>query len=505
MKTVFIIPLFLVAVFSQSERMLSDHPDNTSDILNKKTSHDNDVTTAIRILENDKSMTGTQWAFCAYNITKKEYLAEKNTSQRMVPASVLKVFTTISAFEILGLHSGFETQLLYTGKLKADGTLEGDLVIRGNGDPTISCDHFGKSASSLNIFSAFKAAADKVGIKKVRGNIVGDATLWGSQLQAPGYMWEDLGNYYGAGASSLNYNENKLKVTFKPGKSVGDSAGVLFITPHPFLPQWVNKVTTAGSGTGDNVYIYGTPLQKVRFLTGTVPAGRSEFTVWASDPDPALRFAGDFLKHITNAGISVSGSAMSKYIIENNEKDSLNLIYTHKSPEIKEIGLWINHRSHNVSAESVFRHMGMKLANSSEFDVTSKALLTYWQSKGIRTNQQHITDGSGLSRTNMITTGFMVDLLIYASKQTWFQDYYDILPVAGKEGTIKSNFKGTSAENNMRGKSGLLKGVRSYTGYIHNKSGDLIAFAVISNGHLMSSSEIRKKLEMLVVSLSDSN
>lgn len=504
MKSILIIPLLLTALFFHSERTISDTSDHDIQASPEDQYIHADIETAIRALENDKTMSGAQWGFCAYNITKKQYIAEKNINLRLVPASVLKVFTTISAFEILGIQSTFETKLFYKGEILKDGILEGDLIIRGNGDPTIACDHFGKSASAPAVFNSFKNAAEKAGIKTIRGNIIGDASLWGYRLQAPGYQWEDLGNYYGAGASSLNYNENKLKVTFRPGKNTGDSAGLLSVTPHPFHPQWVNSVTTAASGSGDNVYVYGTPFQKVRFLTGTVPAGRTEFSVWASDPDPALRFAGDFRDFLTNAGMQVDGSSISEYRSGWNGKDSMKFIYTHKSPKIKEISLWINHKSHNVSAESVYRSMGMKLKNSSDYDVTSKALLAFWQSKGIKTDQQIITDGSGLSRSNMLTPAFLVDLLIYANKQGWFQDFYDILPIAGKDGTLKSNFTGTSAENNMRGKSGLLKGVRSYTGYINNRSGDLIAFAVIANGHMLSSSEIRKKLEILVASLSDS-
>ncbi len=465
---------------------------------------DTNIDDAIKILENDKSMNGSQWSFCAYNLSKQTWVADKNSGVRLVPASVLKVFTTISAYDILGFQTTFQTQLLIRGLIDETGVLHGDLIIRGYGDPTIACDHFGKPASALTVFTNFKDAVISAGITSVDGSIIGDASIWGPMLQAPGYMWEDLGNYYGAGSSSLNYNENKLKVTFKPGKAVGDSAGILFITPHPFQPQWINTVTTAGASTGDNVYIYGSPFQKVRYLTGTVPAEKSEFTVWASDPDPALRFAGDFRDFLITNGISISKNAVSIYQPGWSGKDSLKLLTTHYSPSIKDISKWTNHKSHNVSAESVFKLLGIRLKKTADWTNISDALLKHWQSKNINVSNVVITDGSGLSRTNMITTKFLVDLLLYAHKQSWFQDFYSILPIAGKDGTLKTNFLGTSAEGNMHGKSGLLNGVRSYTGYVTNKSGEMIAFAVIANGHMLSNSDIRKKLEKLVVSLSDS-
>jgi serine-type D-Ala-D-Ala carboxypeptidase/endopeptidase (penicillin-binding protein 4) len=462
------------------------------------------ISSAIKTLENDKAMSGAQWGFCAYNITKKTFIAEKNTTLRLIPASVLKIFTTISAFEINGHQSSFETLFMYRGKINEQGVLTGDIVIRGNGDPTIACEYFGNSVSSVAVFSAFRQSLEKAGIKEVNGNIIGDASLWGAMLQAPGYMWEDLGNYYGAGTSSLNYAENKLKISFKPGKATGDSASVLNITPHPIQPVWINNVTTASATSGDNVYIYGAPFQKVRYLTGTVPSGKNEFSVWASDPDPALRFAGELRNYLSSVGISVNGQILSEYRKGWNGKDSLILLTKHISPTFGQISKLVNQKSHNVCAESLFRYSGMTLSGASDYAEAAKALMIFWHKKGIQTDNQIITDGSGLSRTNMITTAFLVDMLVYASSQPWFSEFFNTLPVAGKDGTLRSAFSGTSAENNFRGKSGFLKSVRSYTGYLNNKSGDLIAFAVIVNGHILSGTEIRKKLENLIASLSDS-
>jgi serine-type D-Ala-D-Ala carboxypeptidase/endopeptidase (penicillin-binding protein 4) len=505
MKSLLLLPLVVIALVFNI--IFSPGKTFEKEIVKPEVSvefSDGDIQAAIRALENDKSMVGTHWGFCAYNLNKKQYVAQKNCDLRLVPASVLKVFTTISAYEIYGHEATFETHLYYDGTISGEGVLDGDLVIYGTGDPSIACDYFGNSFSALTVFSSFKNALVKAGIRKINGNIIGDASLWGYMLQAPGYLWEDLGNYYGAGSSSLNYNENKLRVSFKPGRAVGDSADLLSITPHPIEPVWINNVTTAASNTGDNVYIYGTPFQKVRLLTGTVPAGKTDFTVWASDPDPALRLVSDFQDYLSKSGIQVSGKSSSEYVSTRYDKGSMKLIHTHHSPSIKEISRYVNHKSHNVSAESLFRYCGMKLNNSSSYEETAKALLDYWMKKGIKTGQIVVKDGSGLSRTNMITTDFLVDMLVYTYQQVWFQDFYDILPVAGKDGTLRTNFKGTSVENNMRGKSGFLQGVRSYTGYVHNRSGELIAFAVIVNGHMLKNNAIRMKLEKLIISLSDS-
>jgi serine-type D-Ala-D-Ala carboxypeptidase/endopeptidase (penicillin-binding protein 4) len=504
MKFLYVLPFILLAFFSHSERLSSDEQAENQETPVHFQEVDS-IEDAILKLKEDNQMQGSQWSFCAYNLTQKKYIAEKDIHLRLVCASVLKVFTTLSAYDIVGHNHTFETRLMHNGHISDDGVLHGDIIISSNGDPTIACDYFGRTYSSAAILLKFTTAIQKANIRSIKGRIIGDASLWGVMLQAPGYMWEDLGNYYGAGASSLNYNENKLKVTFQPGKTIGDSAKLLSITPHHMDIDWDNMVTTAASNSGDNVYIYGTPLQKNRYLTGTVPTGRNEFVVWASDPDPALRFAADLHTALIFKGISISEEPISVYSAKNMKTDKTVLLETHYSPSIKSISKFVNHRSHNVSAESVFRHLGMKLGNTHNYEKTAELLLTYWKKRGVKTDEVIITDGSGLSRTNMLTTRFLVSLLIYAHHQPWFEDFYEILPIAGQDGTLRGNFKGTTAENNMRGKSGLLKGVRSYTGYLHNQSGDTIAFAVIVNGHQLSSVLIRQKVESLVAALSDSH
>ncbi len=499
-KLLYPLLLLLLSVFINGEIITKKHNITREPVIS---THYGGIESVIRELEGDKSLYGSLWSLCAYNISKGEYLAERNKELLLVPASVMKIVTTISAYELLGQNSVFTTYLNYSGKIFTDSVLHGNIIIKGSGDPTIDCDFFGMSVSADNIFTEFKNALTKAGIKSVKGKIIGDGSLWGSMFQAPGYMWEDIGNYYGAGTSSLNYSENKLKITFKSGKHIGDIAEVLFITGHPCNLVWINEVTTAGAQTGDNVYIYGAPFQNIRFMTGSIPAGRDSFSIWASDPDPAHRIAYDFYKFLKNTGIHVSDSCFSEYRKGWANSDTFNVIYTHESPAIGKILQFMNEKSHNVSAESIFRYTGMKVINNPSFEETAKYLTAYWQnktgSKGII-----IRDGSGLSRTNMISAEFMVDLLVYAQSQPWFNEFYAVLPVAGQGGSLRNAFKNTSAENNMRGKTGTMKGIRCYAGYVYNKSDDLVAFCLMMNSHTLSSVEIRKKLEKLIVAISNS-
>lgn len=450
--------------------------------------------------QNDKDIQNTLWSFYAENLNSKQVVIDFSSNKSLIPASTLKVLTTATAYEILGKSYRFSTILKHSGTIDENGVLQGDLIISGDGDPSIGSSYFGNWVNANSIFQAFYNSINKLGIKEINGNIIGDASHWGYMLQPTGYLWEDIGNHFGAGTSSLNYKENKLKLTFKSGNKIGDKAELISSEPHPIGIEWINNVTTAASNTGDNVYIFGAPFQKFRIINGTMPAARSSFDVFASDPDPAHRFASDFKTFLISKNIKISGNEKSNYL--QTETKTQN-IYTHRSPELDLIARFVNQRSNNLSAESLLRAIGTKFGNSN-YQESADAILNYWKNKNINIDGIVLKDGSGLSRTNLLSTKFLVDVLKYIYYSDYYDSYKNSLALAGKTGTLQNAFKASSAENNYIGKTGSMGGIRSYAGFINNKSGETICFAFIVNGHTLKTAEIRKKMETLIISLSDS-
>lgn len=456
---------------------------------------------ALNRFKNDKDLQNSTWSFYAYNLNRNTVIADFNSNAVLVPASLMKVVTTAAAYQLLGELYQFNTYLMHNGVISTDGVLKGDLIIKGTGDPTIGSGNFEKYYSINSIFEFILNALFEIGIKEIEGNIIADASEWGFIFQPRGYLWEDIGNHYGAGVSALNYKENRIRLSFKSGKNIGDKAELINAENHPFPIQWINNVTTAGRNTGDNVYVFGAPFQSLRIINGTIPADRDSFHVFVSDPDPALRFAHDLKEFLVSKNFKVGGSVKSNYF-KNNLQHSI--IATHKSPIIHVINQYINQYSDNVSAESVFRAIGIDQNNNPDYNTTAESIISFWDKKGVNTNGIVIRDGSGLSRTNLLNTRFLVEILNNMYLHDSFILFYSSLATAGRTGTLKNSFIKSSAENNFIGKTGTMRGVRSYAGYIKNKSGEMISFAFIVNGHNLRISEIRNKMEKLIISISES-
>lgn len=441
----------------------------------------------------DRDLRGASVAFYAYNIQTRQVLADINADQLLLPASVLKLLTSITAMEVLSPDYRIRTDVFLDG-VKQDTLFKGNIVIRGYGDPTIGSE----LPSFQHTFSSFchqlVQSLQKQHISSIEGMLIADARVFGPLLQSPGYVWEDLGNYYGAGASSLNFAENKLRLEFSSGKEQGVPATFVGAQQHPMNIQWISQVTTADVNSGDNVYVYGVPFQSVRYMVGTIPSRRQSFFVWASDPDPALRFADNCRECLMQQSILFNGDVKAVYdggIIY----DSSRVLMRYYSPKLSEILTEVNKKSHNVFAESIFRHIGWNLAGTAEWRQVADVVLNYWKEKGMDVAGLIVHDGSGLSRTNRLTAKFVVDLLVYATRQSWFQVFYQMLAIAGVDGTLQNVFKGGVLENNMRAKSGSMRGVRAYAGFIKNSQNQLIAFCFIVNGHSISSRQIVSKME----------
>jgi len=453
--------------------------------------------------ENDTDITVSSWSFYAYNITKNEHVVEKYIKKKLIPASVQKIVTTATAFDKLSGSYFFKTDIYYNGIITEDSTLNGDIIIYGSGDPTIDFEQFGRHSSAENIFEKWKNSILKTGIKKINGNIIGDASLFGYMLPSPSYLWEDIGNYYGAGASGLTFRENKFKITFNAGNT-GDKATILKIDSLNYDIEFINLVTIAEKNTGDNVHIFNLPFQKNILLLGTIPAGKSEFSVFAADPNPALSFSSEFYKFLNENALNVEGKPTYIYDQQKSpiaNKENINKIATHQSPSLQHICEQINKKSHNVTAECLYRTLGVSLNNDASYAQTSNAIARYWEGKDLPVKNLSISDGSGLSRKNLLSTEFLVKLLIYIYEQDYFESFYETLAIAGVDGTLENFGRNTIAEKNIRAKSGYMGSIRSYAGYFTTQSGDVVAFAVIVNFHDGSAASVRKKIEQLLITI----
>lgn len=408
----------------------------------------------------------------------------------LVPASTMKVFATATANEILGPDYRFVTKLQITGTPGADGTLSGDVVIRGGGDPTL-----GENSMS-ETFGKWKAALVGAGVKKVEGAVIGDASIFGTALTPDTWQWNDMGNYYGAGACGLTFIQNLFYCTFRtPG--VGEEAP--FTGTDPKLPgiEFVNEMRVGSSGSGDKGFVYGDPYGKIIYLRGTVPAGSGSFTIKGSLPDPAFFCARTFSEYLNKSGLPVSDEPTTDRLLKiagteiaERRKD----LFEQSSDTLASLLLVTNHKSDNLKAECIHRAIAVASGKKGTTVDASEVVFAHWAAKGIDMTGFFMGDGCGLSRSDTVTPRQMTMMLYYAAKGEHFESFYDSLPTAGQSGTLRSIGGGSAAEGRIRAKSGTLDRIRNYAGYVNARSGKRYAFTLFVNNYTGDLSSVKSKI-----------
>lgn len=378
----------------------------------------------------------------AISMSTKEVILEENSDKSFMPASCMKVVTTGAALALLREERPFHTDLVYEGVLEEE-VLRGNISVIGGGDPCLGSERLAFSWD--NQIQKWVDAIYDLGIRKIEGQVIGDAFSWEEAMAVPSWEWEDLGNYYGAGASALSFHENSYSLVFAPGDKVGAEAKILRIEPEVSGLEMQNRVLTGEAGSGDNASIYGCEYSCLRFVRGTIPLGVKEFTIRGSIPNPAL-----WVETLLTNALEKKGILVEKKPFPSSSK---TLIYREYSPPLSQIVYEMNQKSINLYAEHLIKKIG---EGNTERGVS--LCKEFWKSKNIEMNGFHMVDGSGLSRKNLVTPKQMVSMLCSMKENPYFRDS---LPCVGKQGKAKSGFMSLS---------------RGYVGYI----GD-IAFAVFVN------------------------
>lgn len=439
-------------------------------------------------------------AFVVIDILSGKPVIQYNENLSIVPASVLKLFTTAAALEILGKDFRFKTELQYQGTIK-DSILKGDIFIKGFGDPTLGSRFFKSYYFSPFFFDRWADSVRKAGISGIEGNIIGDGSLFSGEPIPKTWTWGDISNHYGTSPNALTIYDNAYTLYFNSGKSIGDSTVILKTEPEVLL-SFENHVTSSKNG-GDNAYIFGSNTDTIRRIWGTIPLNKEEFPVKGSLPDPALCTATEFKKHMQNNGIGISGNSQSTYQSDTATLSKKKQVAIAKfySPALKEIVYQTNKNSINLFAENMLLQIGLKAKNSATAESGSEVVEVFLKKKGIDTDGFYMNDGSGLSRANAVTALQTARLLAEMTKSSVSKEFIASLPIGGTDGTIKGMFKSTPQKGNILAKSGSFTRVRSYAGYANLQNDGPVAFAIIVNNYNCSSGQSRILLEKLMNSL----
>ncbi len=440
-----------------------------------------------RLIENP-SLTNASLGIIISDAKTGEVTVSQNPGKSLIPASTQKLLIAGAALETFGAGHTFTTSLYYSGQIDANGTIQGDIVIHGGGDPVLGSERFAEHYG--DIIASMATAIREAGIRKIDGKIIGDGSYFGRPTIPDTWIWEDIGNYYGGPAYGLNIFENTYKITF----SSGDPFSLTQITRvEPALPGIAFKnLVTAASNNRDNAYIYGSYLSPTREIRGTIPAHRESFTIKGAVPDPPLLAATLLNQELTESGIPVAGTPESVWV-KIDEKILMKLLDIH-SPPMSQIVNQLNTKSINLYAETLLLHLAKAKTENISVETGCHALAEFWSARGMDTTGLFLEDASGLSRANAITPAQMAFLLLYMKNQSQVSEaFIESLPEAGESGSLINAF--TSVKGKFRAKSGYMLRVLNYAGYIETASGKNLIVVLMVNNYICSGSEMRKLWE----------
>ncbi|RYG06369.1 MAG: D-alanyl-D-alanine carboxypeptidase/D-alanyl-D-alanine-endopeptidase [Chitinophagaceae bacterium] len=472
MKKVCLIPFFLVMMCSVTGQ----------DVSRK-------LAAAVDLLENDLQMSSAIVSIYVMDESTGRLVYEHNSRYALAPASTQKLFTAAAAFEILGRSYRYKTSLnIYEDIVSAGSRKSGMIGVEGSGDPSLGSWRYA-STKKEKLLADWAESINAIAPGYQWRSIYVKDFVSSSNLAIPeGYIWQDIGNYYGAGTSYFNWNENQYDLTLKSG---GPGAAVTISKVNPMQKQVLfrNELKAGAPGTGDNAWIFAAPGSKEAILKGTIPPSQTAFSISGSMPDPGYTFALDLKDAVT--GNKQDDSELFISSRDGKIKDSifsktrLLTTVTHQSPSLDSLVYWFLRKSVNLYGEAFLKKIGEEKSGQFATEIGVDALNEFWSSKGIDPAAMQIQDGSGLSPQNRVTTKALVQVLKYSRGREWFPAYYAALP----------------EYNGMKMKSGSIGGCRAYAGYHNSKAGKKYVFAIIINNYTGSAGEVVRKMYKILDNL----
>jgi D-alanyl-D-alanine carboxypeptidase/D-alanyl-D-alanine-endopeptidase (penicillin-binding protein 4) len=457
----------------------------------------------IELFKNSPECAFAGITFKAVDLNNGAELAALNPKLTLTSASTTKLFSTAAALELLGPEYKPVTRLYIDGVVDEGGTLNGNVWIRGGGDPSLGS-IYNEAVSQNNFLQIWTDTLKKLGIKTISGSVISDGSDFEYIGVPDGWSWEDMGNYYGSGPSGICIFDNMLIYRFKTGSILNQPVELVSTFPNMSNLEFENFITCQPV-KNDNSLIYGAPFSNYRFGTGALPLNQSNFEVKGSLPDPEFQLAEVFTEYLNASEITVIGTPKCARLIENLEKnrfEKFTLIYSHFGLSVKDLIKLTNVYSINLFAEQLLMLLSYQKNGIGNMEESINILEGFWKPK-MSSAGLVLRDGSGLSRTNAISSNHLVDLLTFMDSSIYSKEFYASLPVSAKNGTLAPICKDKPCAGRVVAKSGTMSRVKSYAGYINTNSGKKIAFAIVVNNFNSDGLVLRAKLEAIFNAISE--
>jgi serine-type D-Ala-D-Ala carboxypeptidase/endopeptidase (penicillin-binding protein 4) len=428
-----------------------------------------DLPTDLAALLANPALKGAEVALVVRDADTGATLFDSGGGQQLLPASNEKLFTSTAALDLLGPDFRFTTSV---------ATLNGDLYLKGTGDPTM----LGTD------YDALAAQVAKSGVRFVRGDLVADDTWFDRTRLGSGWSWDDEPYYYSGQISALtmapdtDYDAGSVIVTITPGKA--GKAPKLAVTPDNGKLKIVNTATTGAAGSDTSVSVDRDHGGNTIRVSGTIAADADPDEEWVTVWDPTAYVAQLFRNALARHGVHVLGHTEFRAT-----PAKAKPVASHQSMPLSQLLTPFLKLSNNMHAEILTKAIGRAKSGQGSWDAGITAIKADLPSMGVDPAALRMNDGSGLSRMDSLTADELCDLLRAAQSKPWFQAWYQALPIAGNPdrmvgGTLRNRMRDTAAANNLHGKTGSLTGVSSLSGYVTAANGEHLVFAMLSNNYL---------------------
>jgi len=436
-------------------------------------------------------------------------LYERNAERLFMPASNTKLIVAATAASMLSGDWTVTTSVYTTGPV-VDGVVQGDLVLYGRGDPTLSRRCYAADTTLAGVcvedpLEPLRRLAHDLaakGIRAVDGNLVGDGSYFEPTLVHPAWETYDLNWWYAAPVSGLGFNDNAIDITYVPGDRVDAPPSITF-DPDFGDVSISNQARTSPRGTRRTIDFFRTVGTLAVWAEGDLPLGTRERTEYFALPDPNDFTARAFRAALAEEGIAVAGATSST-------TDSLRFRHARESAPLAELESrplrdWlfpILNTSQNWFAEMLLKQLGKQFGEGGSWragiEVERRFLI---DSVGIDSTQFSLTDGSGLSGSNLVTPSAFAQLLTYMQSHPNFEVFVAGLPESGSRGSLISRFLGTPLEGQVRAKTGSISRVNTLSGYIDRPDGTPLVFSVMANHHTQGFTAMTRYIDSVVVDM----
>ena len=433
------------------------------------------LTNAYKIFTSDAQLQNSLASLYVVDATTGKVVFDKNGKIGLVPASTQKIITSASAYTLLGKNFKFKTSLAYAKD-------NASLIILPGGDPTLGSWRW-VATSEKEIFKKIGQAVQKAGISTINEVIV-QTKGWEEGAVPDGWIWQDIGNYYGAGLSPVNWRENQFDVILKSGSALNSPVSIVKTLPQIYNYSLKSELTAASANSGDQAYIYFPLNATSGTIRGTIPVNQSNFTISGAMPAPMHQFARTLLDTLARNGVKIL-----KNLPVRTQKEVLTSSYTPlltlPSPPLDSVIYWLNRKSINLYGEALAKTLAANKEGTGSINQGLELIRDFWKKNDIPESELNMVDGSGLSPLNRVTTHAQVRILQYAQQQAWFPGFYASLPQL----------------NNLKMKSGTVHGAKGFCGYHQGRDGHQYVFSFLVNNYNGSAGTLVSKMYQVLDAL----